>query len=67
VDIPGGDSYKVVFCDFKAGPSDDQFQVDTEVRFAEFPVAFDFSSGGSYGTEGSVIPYSKEVLNVGNE
>jgi hypothetical protein len=35
--IPGGENYKVVFCNFPVGPSNGQFQVDTEVKLAASP------------------------------
>jgi hypothetical protein len=65
VDVPGGENYKVVFCNFRAGTSDGQFQVDTEVKFAEFPVAFDFSRNAKYTAVNSVIPYVTANVNVG--
>jgi hypothetical protein len=65
VDVPGGENYKVVHCNFPAGPSDSQFQVDTEVMFAEFPVAFSFSRG-VLKTPGVVINYNQRIVNEGN-
>jgi hypothetical protein len=61
VEVPGGENYKVVFCNFPDG----QFQVNTEVTFAEFPVAFDFSREYGYDTASSVIPYETANVNVG--
>ncbi len=66
VDVPGGENYKVVFCNFPAGPSDGQLQVDTEVKFSKLPVAFDFSRASkNYETASSVIPYETANVNVG--
>ena len=66
VDGTGGENYQAVFCNFGLDPSDAEFQVDTEVKFAEYPVAFDFYRKIDYSTTGTVIPYEYQNINDGD-